>query len=460
MTGRGVDGDYVAEFFGACHGSDLMEWFPEVGATWWRNGTNWGSVEPERGERDHSRLDGIAERADENDVKLLPILGFVAPWASEAPEGAEHPNRYPPREETVPEWRDYVEETVERYPQVECFEVWNEPNIDHFLKADYRAYVDRILKPAAEVLHDHGKKVVAPSFTLEWPTHHEGHPDRPSSWSVSADVRSVDAWLEYGDAWRHVDYLSVHYLKGDTDKTEFAFADNLLPFYDHVYHNYVEPGKLDGIWNTEEGLTAVEAGEGGDFVAMEPWERPPYAQWVARYTVPVLHWAVEHDWDEPHDYKVFWYHMAHDTGDVLKGTDLLKREDGEVVLSDVGRALRTLTGELTGHDRVATHPGEVAAGFGVTGDARAYEFKSYGFDLDGDAWVAFWPDLPGITLAEPEDVPIQARVEGLDAVSDVAVVDYLTGEGTDPLGYEFDDGRLDVDVPRTDDPVVYLRVEQ
>ena len=476
LAAQSVPADYVRSFFGAVHvDAERMRFAGPAGATWSRLGVQWPRHEPERDVYTFEDYDRTVAAARRHGVRLLPVLAQTPEWASGAPAGAAMRHRYPAAESELDEWREYVATVVDRYPDVEYWEIWNEPNIDWFLRADanHREYVDRILIPAAEVIHAHGRKVVAPSYTLEWPLDVWPLKERPArhSYNVASAIRDVDRWLAYHDAWRHIDILSVHYSKGDTEKPMLPFGENMMPFYDHVHERWIATGRLDGIWNTEEGLTAEEAGNAG-FVALEPWEKEPYAQWVARYFVPVLHWAIGHDWTAPDRYKVFWYHMKHGPSGkgALTPTNLLERVGEEVRLSETGRAMGTLARLLTeGRSRVGLYDGPVEVGLGLfpTDTAAAnyfapYRFRSYAFRLDDDVLVAAWLDLPGIELVDPTVSTIEAAVHGLAQTEDlrVSVVHYVDGTEMPVTDLAWAaDGTLRIFVPRIADPVLYLKVE-
>ena len=482
VSARAVPADWVRAFFGAVHlDAEKMHLADDVGAAWGRLGLQWRRHEVEPGVYRFARYDSVMAAARRHGVVMLPVLNQIPEWASSAPPDAPERWRYPPSDEGIEGWRDYVRTVVERYPEIEYWEIWNEPNIDWFLRADenYRDYVDRILIPAAEVIHAAGRKVVAPSYTLEWPNDSwplaERSRTRPA---VEAVTEDVDRWLSYHDAWKHIDILSVHYSKGDAGRAG-PHAGSLMPFYDHVYENWIRPGKLEGVWNTEEGLTAVEAGTRG-FVALEPWERPPYAQWVPRYMLPVLHWALAADWRDRDQYKVSWYHMRAGPGrsGTLRRTNLLEAGPDGPVPSDVGRAMRTLSELLAGEDRTARFDGAVEAGFGLFDDTTAlnyfapYRFRSYAFRVDGDVVIAAWLDLPGMEFAT--GVELDVVVDGLDrpvggsagapgpasaALPRVTRVDYVTGETTAVEAVEWlPDGRVRIRLPAGGDPVLYLRL--
>jgi hypothetical protein len=465
-----VPGEYVEHFFGAC-GEQLHGHISDAGARWKRNDTGWQNQEPEPGEYDFSDWDERLESAEDNGVTMLPLLDYTTLWASTAPdepEGVSGRLHYPVAEEHVDDWREYVRRFAERYPDLEYFEVWNEPNLDHFFhtgdEPNHELYVERVLEPAAEVLHDLGRKVVAPAFTTEWPADPWPDDERPSEvkWNVAANAEAIDRWLSYRDAWRHVDVVSVHYTKGDTKKHRLPYADDMMPFYDHVYENYVATGKVEGIWNTEAGFTATQAGDGSPFIALEPWERQPYPQWVARYTVPLIHWGLEHDWDHRDAYKLFWYRMG-TTDNALQPGMLVEETDDGYRLSDTGRAMRTVSSLLSDADTVGTYAGAVEVGFGIFDRepqrTAPYRFPSYAFALDDRLFVAAWLDLPGLENVDDEELPIQAVVDGFPETDvEVTVFDYLTGDGTAVDRVERVDDRLHVSLPRTGDPVCYFEV--
>lgn len=488
---QSVPGEHVRSFFGAVHmGAEEMVWADSLGLTWSRNGISWSAHEPERGRFDFTAADSLVGAARRRSVRLMPVLSNVPTWASTAPEGGANARHHPFGEEEVDRWRAYVDSVVSRYPEVEYFEIWNEPNIDWFLAAgpNHRVYVERILAPAAEVIHEHGRKVVAPSYTLEWPKDRWPPSERParSQRNLADAIEDVDRWLHYRDAWRHVDVLSVHYSKGDARPIGVPSGDDLMPFYDHVYESWIEPGKLEGVWNTEAGLTATEAGNAG-FVALEPWERPPYGQWVARYTLPLLHWAIRHDWAHVHQYKVFWYHITTTGGGGTLGpTDLLARrhgsastedgapDDGKLQPSETGRALRVVTGLFEGADRVGVFGGDVRVGLGLSPEDPdapnrfpPYEFRSYAFRVDDALLVAAWIDLSGMALPGPDVLGVEVEVAdagGLAIEPATAVrarrIDYLTGEDRPVEAIRWTgDGTLRLELAREGDPVLFVRVE-
>ncbi|GEM_PF-3484131 len=460
-----VPAEYIRHFFGAAHlKTQYHPYASSTGVIWSRMGTRWHQQEPRRDEYRFGPYDALVESAREHGIKILPLIGHSAPWAADAPEGSDEANRYAPSKDMIGEWKEYVEKVVERYPHIEYFEVWNEPNIDWFLRADtnYRVYVDRILIPAAKVIHGHGRKVVGPSFTTEWPMDSWPPKKRPRrhAENVASNIHDINRWLSYRDAWKHIDILAIHYPHGDTRKPSRPYADNMMRFYDYVYTKWIEPGKLEGIWNTEAGFAGVEAGMQG-FVALDPWEHEPLEQWVARYVIPPLHWSIRHNWHFRDQYKLFWYHMS--VGDHPR--DMLTREDGKIIPSSRSKALRTIGRLLTGQNKTGIYPNPVRTGYGIfSRDTSAinyfapYEMKNYAFTVDNRIVIAIWAQLTGKTAFNQ---PLQVIVGGLDHQNyQVTQTHYISGKQTDLDDYILNNqGRMRLKIPPLEDPIIYITLK-
>ncbi|WP_435156435.1 hypothetical protein [Haladaptatus sp. DFWS20] len=340
-------------------------------------------------------------------------------------------------------------------------------------KRNLKTYVNEILTPAAEVLHEHDKKVVGPSATVEWwgwdmdvaingdPTTYDGE-----AWGAKF---GLDNWLEYQDAWKHIDVLSLHYLKGDVNVAKkHKGGDSMIPLLDHVYEKYIEPGRLEGIYLTEEGLT-----ENDDKTALEPWEQNDPTQWLPQYIIPVLDWSIRHDWTTTDQFKLFWYNMNYDRNDKnrpLEPTMLLDRDntaDNTLRKSSMGETLTALTDLLTGADSVTLITDRVTVGYDIT-DEDASSFESqYAFLVNYSIFVASWADPK-----EEADESVEVLIKDIDigTVRDVVTVDYQTGERMELSygdGYEWIDrgtgSRPDTilaTLPATNAPVKYLWIDR
>jgi len=419
---------FVKSFFGICH-PGYFHLYPSLGAEWCRVDFPWKNIEPIEGRMLFQRFDEIVEEASKYGVKIFPILDYCPLWASSGPD-----MNYPPKEASW--WMNYVERTVSRYLMrygVKYFEIWNEPNIEEFWKADYKSYVDDVLIPAARLIHRHEAYVVAPSVTLE-------HWD----WNTETCIERMDKWLSYHDAWKYIDIISFHYSKGDTAEEKGENTSNLMEFYDYLYEKWIASGRIMGLWNTEEGMTAVY-GPNHEMLSLEAWEKPPHSQWVPRYLIPVLHWAIRHDWNFRDKYKVFWYHIADSSPETPLCKTNIIGASGE--LTEVGMALKTLTNVVFNGD-VGVYEGEVHVGSGEN------EFTSYSFRVNDEVFVAAWIDRPERT--------VKLELCGLRGGGGLSIyrIDYPSGERERVEEWTVgDDGRLQAYIPTSNQPIIYVKIQ-
>ena len=130
------------------------------GISWIRTDVFWDNIQPDRNSYRWERLDQILHLAEQNNLRVLPIIDYGVPWASTAPARASdfEKTRYQPKTFA---YENFVERLVERYKgSIHFWEIWNEPNIDFwkspkeeyagFLKGSYEAI--RKVDPDALVL--------------------------------------------------------------------------------------------------------------------------------------------------------------------------------------------------------------------------------------------------------------------------------------------------------------------
>ncbi|RLG93777.1 hypothetical protein DRO37_07390 [Candidatus Bathyarchaeota archaeon] len=437
LTGENkISRNYVRSFFGICH-SGWFDLYGSLGASWCRVDFSWSRIEPTQGRFEFTAYDKLVEEGMKHGVTILPILDYCAPWASRGDSKA-----YPPRDPSY--WVNYVDKVVSRYSSppynLKYFEVWNEPNIDVFWRLDWERYIDDILIPAAEVIHSYGCYVVAPSVTLEHLGESTFTYEFLRRWNLNACIDRIDEWLSYHDAWKYLDIVSIHYSKGDTESERGGGSKSLMAFYDHVYEKWIKPGRVMGLWNTEEGLTAVYD-EDHRQVSLEPWEIKPYGQWVARYIIPVLHWALNHDWRFRDQYKLFWYHIS--DGDVDKPlyNTCIIGVDGN--LTEVGKAYRVIAKNLfDGNIGIPEWRVEVKGAEGP--------LKSYCFLKDDDLLIAGW-------TGKPTSI-VKVKVYGVNGEFRKAEsIDYLSGRCVN-VKTSVVNGNLEVETETSGKPVVYIRL--
>ena len=106
----------------------------------------WNVIEQHfKGVRDWSEFDAIHRSAVAHGIKLLPSVAFTPAWAS----GVHDDEWAPPR--NAADYGDFMAAALERYPDVDAWEIWNEPNLAFFWrpKPDVRGFV-ALLRAADE----------------------------------------------------------------------------------------------------------------------------------------------------------------------------------------------------------------------------------------------------------------------------------------------------------------------
>jgi hypothetical protein len=98
-----------------------------TGARWVRMDMVWSWVEPRSsGHRNWSTFDAIVDAADRYGLKLLPIVAYVPPWASDSGDLWAYPDSEA--------FESFFAAALTRYPQIQAWELWNEPNLGRFSK--------------------------------------------------------------------------------------------------------------------------------------------------------------------------------------------------------------------------------------------------------------------------------------------------------------------------------------
>jgi hypothetical protein len=112
-----------------------------TGVRWVRVDMPWSWVEPHgptlrNGRGDWGGIDPIVQAANRHGLQLIPIIGFTPRWASDSGELWAFPYSRP--------FEDFFAAALRRYPQIQAWELWNEPNFERFAKPrpDPAAFVE------------------------------------------------------------------------------------------------------------------------------------------------------------------------------------------------------------------------------------------------------------------------------------------------------------------------------
>lgn len=260
----------------------VIQKLQDLKVSWVREEFNWNVIEPQQGLYDWNGYDLIMEQYAQADIKVLGVLVYSADWASTAPVSSTEKDKYPP---TVTAWRDFVDAVVRRYPAVTAWEVWNEPNHEHFLHARDRASAyAAILKTASAAI-----RAASP------------HAQVVLGGLSGADAAFLQKLYRLGlkDAF---DVVAVHPYRTLNGRTIYApeltvFGLNSLATDLHVLRSMIrayDPESPPPIWITEIGwssdATGVSASDQANFLQRSAIIARFYAQ-------------VE---------KIFWYNLRDD----------------------------------------------------------------------------------------------------------------------------------------------------
>ncbi len=95
----------------------------DAGVRWLRLFPEWQTIQPKKGQWNWAVADAMTANARAQNIHLLGVWAYLAPWAS-ADGGTR---KFPIRD--IEFWRDYVSGTVARYQHdIKYWEVWNEFN--------------------------------------------------------------------------------------------------------------------------------------------------------------------------------------------------------------------------------------------------------------------------------------------------------------------------------------------
>ena len=98
-----------------------------LGLEWVRLDLHWDQLEPVENQYQVAPLDQLVGNLQSNQLKSVFYLVGSAPFATTAPPGAPYQDQYPPKDPSVFATRMAL--LSQRYPSVDAWQVWNEPNL-------------------------------------------------------------------------------------------------------------------------------------------------------------------------------------------------------------------------------------------------------------------------------------------------------------------------------------------
>ena len=101
-----------------------------LGLDWVRVDLHWDLLEPSPGHYHLRAMDALVRTLKQRHIKSVFYLTGSAPFDSSAPAGARYKDPYPPRHDRP--FALFMAQLAQRYPSVNAWEVWNEPNLPSF----------------------------------------------------------------------------------------------------------------------------------------------------------------------------------------------------------------------------------------------------------------------------------------------------------------------------------------
>ncbi|MHB8415167.1 MAG: cellulase family glycosylhydrolase [Acidiferrobacteraceae bacterium] len=133
-----------------------------LGLDWVRVDLHWDILEPARHYYRHvSAMDTMIRILKQKHFRSVLYLTGSTPFDTRAPSGARHKDQYPPRHDRP--FADFMARLAKRYPSVNAWQVWNEPNLPSFWRPGRhpaRSY-GRLL-----AMTTHAIRAVAPGKTV------------------------------------------------------------------------------------------------------------------------------------------------------------------------------------------------------------------------------------------------------------------------------------------------------
>lgn len=129
-----------------------------LGASGVRMDFNWFDFQPQQGQFEWGSLDQSVDAARANGLRIFATVAYTPQWASSVPgctqlgsdSATKCENKLPA---DVATWTAAVTAVVTRYRgRVECWGIWNEPNLRTFFDGTMDQYVNTIFLPAAAAI--------------------------------------------------------------------------------------------------------------------------------------------------------------------------------------------------------------------------------------------------------------------------------------------------------------------
>ena len=101
-----------------------------LGLEWVRLDLHWDQLETAQNQYKLATLDELVGKLQQNQIKSVFYLVGSARFITSAPPMSQYPDQYPPQDPNV--FANRMALLSQRYPSVDAWQVWNEPNLIGF----------------------------------------------------------------------------------------------------------------------------------------------------------------------------------------------------------------------------------------------------------------------------------------------------------------------------------------
>ena len=121
----------------------LFQKAQELGFRHIRTDWRWDWVEKTKGHYDWSAIDRMVNLAGKYGLKILPIVHYAPKWAAKGGKKPDDVYEMAPKEEAFGDYARFLAASIDRYPSIQTWQIWNEPNHAPFWgpKPDSKAFV-------------------------------------------------------------------------------------------------------------------------------------------------------------------------------------------------------------------------------------------------------------------------------------------------------------------------------
>lgn len=205
-----------------------------LGAKGVRMDFNWFDFQPEANRWEWGYLDSAVDAARANGLGIFATVAYPPRWASSVPtctpgasdNATKCENKVPA---SAQQWAAAVTAVVTRYRgRVECWGIWNEPNLRTFFDGNIDQFVNTVFIPAANAIRaaDPNAKICGPELAhLQTSSNWNGNQGQCAFGQCIRNGWERDLGQLLDRVGQHIDIITHHVYRGDGAGTMQALLD-------------------------------------------------------------------------------------------------------------------------------------------------------------------------------------------------------------------------------------------